>query len=174
MIPRGPRLPRLPRRLLLFALALALGACRARDPSAELAVENLETYWVVDTAVGQTSYIAPAVRFEVRNKGVAPQGGVQATAAFKRKGETESWGSDWKQVVPAGKPLLPGASILVVLRSDARYFSPGGPESMLSHEKFKDATVEVFLRLGASSWVKFASLDVERTIGAKSARTDAR
>lgn len=156
------------------ALALVLSGCHPPDPNAELELANLETYWVVDSAAGQTTFIAPAVRFEVKNKGNEPRGSIQATATFRRKGESESWGSDWRQVVPAGKPLAPGASVLVVLRSDGRYSSTGTPESMLQHQLFKDANVEVFLRLGSSGWVKFASSDVERRIGAKSVPAGAR
>lgn len=165
---------RAPKKLLLAALAVALGACRTPDPKAELEVTDLETYWVVDSAVGQTNYIAPAARFQLKNKGAERQGSIQATASFKRKGESESWGSDWQQVVPAGKPLQPGAAILVVLRSDGRYFAPGTPESMFLNGAFKDATVEVFLRLGSSSWVKFGAADVERRIGARAVATEAR
>lgn len=156
------------------ALGLVLGACHTPDPKAELAIAAVETYWVVDSAVGGTQYIAPAVRFEVKNKGTVPHGSIQATAAFRRKGETESWGSDWQEIVPAGKPLAPGATTLVVLRSDGRYYSSGTPESMFQHAQFKDAAVEVFLRLGSSSWVKFAGADVERQVGSKSVQPDAR
>jgi hypothetical protein len=167
-------LTRFSKSLLGAALALVLSGCHAPDPKAELEIANLETYWVVDSAVGQTSFIAPAVRFDVQNQGKQPRASIQATATFRRKGESESWGSDWKEVVPAGKPLAPGASTLVVLRSDGRYSSTGAPETMLQHQLFKDASVEVFLRLGSSGWVKFGSADVERRIGAKSVPAGAR
>ena len=161
-------------RPIVLAIALAASACSTPDPKAELAVANLETYWVVDSTEGQTHFIAPAVRFDVSNQGHEAHGAVQATATFRRKGESESWGSDWKEVVPAGKPLAPGGASLVVLRSDGRYSSPGTPAEMFQNQLFKDATVDVFLRLGSSSWVKFASADVERRIGAKSVPANAR
>jgi hypothetical protein len=162
------------RRLPPLLLGLVLAACHAPDPKAELELKGLETYWVVDSPKGATQYISPAVRFQVKNKGSEPHGSIQATATFRRKGETESWGSAWEQVVPAGRPLAPGASTLVVLRSDGRYYSEGRPETMFEHQKFKDATVEVFLRLGSSDWVRFGASDVTRTIGASSVPTDAR
>jgi len=54
-----------------------------------------------------------------------------------------------------------------VLKSDSRYFSAGAPETMFQHNLLKDATVAVFLRIGASPWTKFVVADVERRIGSK-------
>ena len=131
-------------------------------------MRGLETYWAVDPTRGQTQYLAPVVRFHLRNKGGKPQQSIQATATFRRKGEESvSWGSDWKQVTPSGKPLLADREVAVELKSDARYFSTGDPESMFQHELFKDATVEVFVRVRSSGWVKMAATLVERRIGSK-------
>jgi hypothetical protein len=153
---------------LLTLTLLPMVACKAPEPKAELEVFEVETYWVIDSAAGMTLYISPAVRFRLRNKGVKPWGTIQATATFRRKGEeAQSWGSDWRPVTAAGKPLPPGRDILVVLKSDGRYYSTGTPESMFKHELFKDAKVEVFLRIGSSGWVKFAEADVERRVGAR-------
>jgi hypothetical protein len=126
----------------------------------------------VDPARGETQYLAPVVRLRLRDKGAQPLNAIQATATFRRKGEeTLTWGSDWKQVTPSSKPLLPGQEVAVELKSDARYFSTGPPESMFQHELFKDATVEVFVRVGSSGWVKMAADDVARRIGSKSVQT---
>ena len=158
---------RAPTAAVLALLVLTSGACRAPEPKAELELMGVETYWVIDSALGMTEYIAPAVRFRLRNKGARPWGGIQATATFRRKGESQTWGSDWRQVTTSAKPLAPGEDTLVVLKSDGRYYSTGTPESMFRHQLFKDANVEVFLRIGASSWVKFAEADIERRIGSK-------
>ena len=158
---------RAPTAAVLALLVLTSGACRAPEPKAELEITDVETYWVIDSALGMTEYIAPAVRFRLRNKGVRSWGGIQATATFRRKGETQTWGSDWRQVTTSAKPLAPGQDTLVVLKSDGRYYSTGTPESMFRHQLFKDARVEVFLRIGASAWVKFAEADIERHIGSK-------
>jgi hypothetical protein len=159
-------------RLLALPLLFCLGACRAPDPRLELETRDLETYWAVDPAKGETQYLAPVVRLRLHDKGTRPLKAIQATATFRRKGEESlTWGSDWKQVVPSSKPLLPGQDVPVELKSDARYFSTGSPESMFQHQLFKDATVEVFVRIGSSGWVKMAAVDVERRIGSKSVQT---
>jgi len=156
------------RALAPFLLASACLACRSADPKAELDVSEVEAYWVVDSPVGSTQYIAPAVRFRVTNKGSRAWGSIQATATFRRKGEEEkSWGSDWRPVTAPDKTLAPGEGVLVVMRSDSRYYSSGDAESMFRHGLFRDAKVEIFLRIGASSWTKLAESDVERRIGTK-------
>ena len=153
----------------MIALAAALGGCRSPDPQAVLEVSNLETYWAIDSAQGDTQYIAPVVRLQVRNRGAEPLRSVQATATFRRKGEEAvTWGADWQQVGSSGHPLAPGQTTLVVLKSDARYFSNGPVEGMFNHEKFRDAFVEVFLRVGSSPWTKFAAVDIERRVGSRS------
>lgn len=150
-------------------MSLGLLGCASRDPRQELEISEVETHWAIDHSVGETHYLAPVVRFRVRNKGTRPHGSIQATATFRRAGEEAvTWGSDWKQVSQSARPLAPGQAVPVLLKSDARYYSTGVPEAMFEHERFKDAKVEVFLRLGSSSWTKFAASDVERRIGARS------
>jgi hypothetical protein len=154
--------------LVPLLLALTQPACESPDPEKELSLEGLETYWAVDAAVGERQYIAPVVRFQVRSKAQQELRTVQATAAFRRKGEEHlDWGSAWERVTPPAKPLLPGQSALVVLKSDGRYYSSGQPEAFFQHQQFKDAKVTVFLRLGSSQWTKFAEAEVERRIGTK-------
>ena len=164
-------LPRVPvGRPLLFASLLLLAACRRPDPAKELAFSALEAYWVVDNPVGQTQYLAPAVRLVIRNQAESPQRTLEATAVFRRVGEEDkTWGSDWRRIAPSGKPLLPGHDTLVVLKSDARYTSTGAPAGMFENAEFKDALVEVYVRLGSSPWYKVRQLPVERRIGARGA-----
>lgn len=158
----------------LLALALASTSCKTPEPQQILDLSGLETYWAVDSAVGDRQYIAPVARFTLKNKSAEPTASIQATARFSRKGEEEKdWGTDWKQVTPARKPLLPGQTALVVLKSDGRYYSTGAPESFFEHKLFKDARVEVFVRVGSSPWVKFATADVERRIGTKTLESPA-
>ena len=151
-------------------LSLLAAACRTPDPKAELEVSDLEAYFVVDTPRGDTQYLAPAVRFRVRNKTANPERSIQANAVFRRVGEEEkSWSGDWKQVASASKPLAPGQATLLVMKpeGEGRYYSTGTPESMFAHTLFRDVKVDLFLRVGSSGWTKMAEAKVERRIGSK-------
>lgn len=155
------RLPRASRLLPLFLLV----ACATPDPRTQLAVDELEAYWAIDSSVGETVYVAPVARLRLTN--VSASQSIEVTASFKRKGEDASWGSAWQRLSTPDKRLAPGASTTVALKSDGRYYTTGAPESVFSHTEFKDATVEVFLRVGSSGWIKLGAADVERRIGSK-------
>jgi hypothetical protein len=155
------------RRHATLVLLLLAAACKPHDPRSELEVSMGETYWVLDSPAGGTSYMAPAVRFRVRNRSAEPVRSIQANANFRRVGEEENWGSAWTQVTEAGHPLEPGKEVEVVVRSEGRYTSTGTAESMFAHELFKDARVTLYLRVGSSPWTKMAEADIERRIGSK-------
>jgi hypothetical protein len=152
--------------LAVFLVAPIL-SCRSPDPQAVLEVSDIEAYWAIDPQSGDTRYIAPAARLHVKNKGPEALRSVQATATFRRQGEAQSWGADWQQVSTTARPLAPGQTVLVLLKSDARYSSPAEPEAMFTHQLFKDARVEIFLRVGSSGWSKFGDTDVARHIGSR-------
>lgn len=149
--------------------ALLLASCRAPDPIKVAKISDVETHWAVDNSRVDMQYIAPVVRFRLTNISPEPQGSIDVTATFRRKGETATWGGDYRQVSTRRKPLGAGQSEPLVLKSDTRYYSNGPTEGMFTHKDFKDATVEVFVRVGSSRWTKFSELiDVERRIGARS------
>jgi len=133
-------------------------------------VSEVETYWAVESPRGETQYIAPVVRFRLRNLTAGPSRSVQAQVVFRRIGEEDkSWGSDWKEVAPSRAPIPQGGELFVELKSDGRYYTTGTPESMLQHEQFRDARADIFLREGSSSWTKMADVLVDRRIGSRSA-----
>lgn len=162
--------------IVVLAVAAPLVACRSPDPQSVMEVSDKETYWAIDTAQGERQFIAPVVRFTAHNRGDKPLRTLEAQATFRRKGEDVIWSSSWSRVTgPAGAPLAPGATSLVVLKpeGEGRYFTNGPPESMFTHPQFRDATVDVFLRIGSSSWTKFFTADIERRIGSRSVQTAA-
>jgi hypothetical protein len=158
------------RATLLLTIAIAVPGCKAPDPQALLQVSDVESYWTVDPSRGTTNYLAPAVRFKVTNRSDGPTRSIQATATFRRKKKLdETWGSDWQEITRAGNPLQPGRDVQVLLKSDARYsLNDAPPEAFFQNPEFGDVTVEVFLRVGPSSWSKFAAVDVPRQLGTRS------
>jgi hypothetical protein len=143
-------------------------ACRRPDPKKELALSDFEGYWVVDPPERGEQYIAPAARFALRYRGQKPAYGLEAMAVFRREGDTETFGSDWRRVqATGGKPLEPGQATIVVLRSDRRYHTNGATESMFGHQEFRDVSADIFIRLGGSEWTKMGQVAAERRIGSK-------
>jgi hypothetical protein len=162
--------------IVVFALTALLAACRSPDPRSVAEVSDQETYWAIDNAQGERQFIAPVVRFKVHNKGDKPLRTLEAQATFRRKGEDVIWSSAWTKVTgPSGAPLAPGASSLVVLKpeGEGRYVTNGPPESMFTHPQFRDASVDVFLRIGSSPWTRFFTADIERRIGTRSVQAAA-
>lgn len=144
-------------------------ACEVPDPRQELELLDFETHWAIDPSVGETHYLAPVVRFRLRNKGTEPRRSIQVKVNFRRE-DLGVWSVGFEQVSPvAGQPLAPGASIECALKPDGegRYSSPESPETMLQHPQFRDVQAEVFVRLGRAEWVKMAEVDVERRIGSR-------
>ena len=155
-------------RTAVLAFALALAGCHSPEPKALLDAGDVDAYWSVEPSMGGEQYIAPTVKFRLRNHSQEVQHSVQAMAVFRRKGEENlSWGSAFEQVVSRKAPLPAGQAITVTLKSDARYHSAGSIEGMFSHPQFKDATVEFFIRVGSSGWVGFGKSDVDHRVGSR-------
>jgi hypothetical protein len=155
---------------LALPVALLAPACGSPDPKAEIELRDVESYWAVDPTVGGTQYLAPVVRFQLVNKAASSRS-IQAMATFRRKGEGPAWSSAWHSVspLPDGTPLPAGKSALVVLKpeGEGRYTFRGTAEEMFQHLEFKDVTAEVFVRVGSSSWTKFADADIPRRLGSQ-------
>ena len=152
----------------VLAVLLSASSCRTPDPKALLDVTDIDAFWAVEPSMGGEQYIAPTVKLRIHNRSDAPQHSAQAMAVFRRKGEESlTWGSAFEQVLSRKAPLDPGKSIAVTLKSDARYHSQGPVDGMFTHAQFRDALVEIFLRVGSSGWVSFGQLPVERRVGSR-------
>jgi hypothetical protein len=152
----------------VLAILLSTSSCRTPDPKALLEVSDIDAFWAVEPSMGGEQYIAPTVKLRIHNRSDVPQHSAQAMAVFRRKGEESlTWGSAFEQVLSRKAPLDPGKTISVTLKSDARYHSQGPVDGMFTHAQFKDALVEIFLRVGSSGWVSFAQLPVERRVGSR-------
>jgi hypothetical protein len=149
----------------LALLAVAAG-CSRHDPAKELAVSGVETYWIVDSPQQGQNYVAPAVRFHLKNVSSHTIGSVQARARFPAPDQREAWGSIQEQVSTWSRPLEAGKEAIVTVRSAGRYHAAADPQDILRSPAFKDPKVEVYVRIGASNWAKIAEATVERRIGA--------
>jgi hypothetical protein len=159
---------------LLAAAACAVvplvAACRSHDAARELALSDIQTYWIVDSPQQGQNYVAPAVRFRLRNVSKETIGSVQARARFPAPDQGEEpWGSIQEQVSTWQKPLPPGQEALVTVRSAGRYHSAAEPEAILRSPAFKDPRVEIYVRIGSSNWAMLGEGPVERRIGAPGA-----
>ncbi|MFI4946073.1 MAG: hypothetical protein ACHP85_22550, partial [Burkholderiales bacterium] len=66
------------RRAALLLAAVAASGCRSHDPAAELRVSDLQAYWIVDSPQRGQNFVAPVVRFRLRNVSSEPLVAVQA------------------------------------------------------------------------------------------------
>jgi len=155
---------------LLLGFAAFASSCAAPDPKSLLKVSDVETFWVLDPSRTEKRFLAAAVRFRVENISQETLISVDATAAFRREGSDESWGSGFFRLTEGRKRLEPGARVLVTMSSDARYSTEGEPSSAFTNPTFKPVNATYFLRVGSSVWVEFGKASVENVIGSKDAR----
>ena len=153
----------------LAALFVAAG-CKAPDPKQHFEMADVETYWAVESPRGETQFVAPVVRFRVRNGTSGALRSVEAQATFKRGAQEDKWPSGLAVLATPRKPLAPGGEALAEIKSDGRYsMRDTAPETMLANEAFVDAEADIFLREGNSPWTVVATVPVERRIGSKNA-----
>ena len=90
-------------------LALVAAACQSHDAAKELALSGVETFWIVDSPQQGQNFVAPAVRFRLKNVSPATLGSIQARARFPSTDQgDETWGSIQEQVSTWSRPLEPG------------------------------------------------------------------
>lgn len=155
------------RTAVVLAVVTGVGvSCTQHDPASELEILDIETYWIVDSPREGQNFIAPAVRFRLRNSGTERLSSVQARARFPGTAEEDPWGSIQQQVSDWREPLNPGDDRLVTVRSIGRYHATADPEDILRSPAFEDPRAEIFVRIGNSSWAMLAETAVERRIGA--------
>ena len=76
-------------RVSALAAAAALGlplvaaACKPKDPREQFEIQDLETYWAVDSPRRGTVYIAPVLRFRLKNRSTSGARSVEAQAGFR-------------------------------------------------------------------------------------------
>jgi len=151
---------------VLAALGLFASGCQSHDAAKDLALNEVETFWIVDSPQQGQNFIAPVVRFRLKNVSPGTLGSIQARARFPSPDQDETWGSIQEQVSTWSRPLEPGKEAVVTVRSAGRYHAQTDPEEILRSPAFKDPRVEVFVRIGSSNWAMLAEAPVSRRIGA--------
>ena len=129
-------------------------------------MSDVLTYWIVDAPQQGQNFIAPVVRFRLKNVSPETLGSIQARARFPAPDQEDVWGSIQEQVSTWSRPLAAGKDAVVTVRSAGRYHAAANPEDLLRSPAFKDPTVEVFVRIGSSNWAMLAQATVARRIGA--------
>lgn len=154
---------------LVLAVSTCLGSCGAGQETSVKALEVTEivAYWSVEGKRGDNTYIQPVVRFRVRNGGETETDYIQTMAVFRREGSREvAWGTAYEYSI-SGEPVASGGvSKVITLRSDSTFFSKDEPKQMLENEEWEQVFVEIFLRVGASTWTPVTELEIPRRLGA--------
>ena len=133
-----------------------------------LTLTDVAAYWAVRGKDSeQNSYINPVARFRIKNGSQVEAGYVQAMAVFKRESfPDEPWGTAFLYSI-SDEPISPGEeSGLLTFRSDTYFISQDTPEQMFHNEQWERVFVEVFVRVGPSSWQSALELEVPKKIGA--------
>ncbi len=158
-------------QFLVGVLLVSAVSCTDAESEALLAslrLEDFTSYWAV---IGKNeegdNFIHPVVRFRVANGAEQEVGYIQAMAVFKRELlPDEPWGNAFTYSV-SDEPIKPGeASDLITLRSDKNVISKDAPAQMFVNEKWEEVTVEIFVRVGPSSWQSLGQMEVPKKIGA--------
>ena len=153
---------------VLLASAVSCTDAASEALLASLELEDFTSYWAV---IGKNeegdNFIHPVVRFRVMNGAEQEVGYIQAMAVFKRELlPDEPWGNAFTYSV-SDEPIKPGeASDLITLRSDRNIISKDAPAQMFVNEKWEEVTVEIFVRVGPSSWQNLGQMQVSKRIGA--------
>lgn len=163
------------RRSLLTVAALAASgvgtaACtdaRANETARGMEVTELVAYWAVRGRDSEgNNYIRPAVRFRVKNNNPEPVQYVQVMSVFRRESAPEeAWGTGYLHSI-SEEALAPGGETgEQTLRADSNYLSQGAPARMFENELWEDVEVEMFVRVGASTWVSHGKTVALRRLG---------
>ncbi len=153
---------------LLGMLTLSCGGQESEEAVQALEAREVAAYWaVIGQDAEENHHIRPVVRFRVVNGWDRDVGYVQAMAVFRRESfPDESWGSDFIYSI-SEEALVPGGqSGILTFRSDSKYISKDAPEQMFENEQWEQVFVEVFLRVGPSTWQPLFKEEVPRRIGA--------
>ncbi len=151
---------------LVLAATVAAVACSSPPPVADtLRIDEVVTGWF-DAGVTEDgrNKIVPSISLTVTNTGPDTVGPVQLNLIFRRVGDPEEWSTALVRVV-GSDGLQPGAtSSSVVVRAPQGYTGTQPRAQLLQNSLFVDAKVEVFGRIGASTWTRLGDYPIDRQL----------
>jgi hypothetical protein len=158
-------MPRLALTLSVLLAAAAL-ACSSPPPVSEtLRIDDVVTGWY-DAGVTDDgrNKIVPSISMTIANTGSQPVGPVQLNLIFRRVGDPEEWSTALVRVA-GSDGLQPGASSSeVVVRAPQGYTGTQPRAQLLQNSLFVDAKVDVFARIGASTWTRLGEYRIDRQL----------
>ena len=156
---------------LSIALLIPIMSCGDKESEeilSALELQDVVGYWAIQGQDDEkNNYIHPVVRFRVVNTTSRNLEYVQVMAVFQREMlPDEPWGNAFSYSI-SEQPIKPGGvSDLLTMRSDRSVISKDSPEQMFRNAKWEEIMVEIFLRVGPSSWRILETFQIPKTIGA--------
>ncbi len=156
----------MPRLLPVLLLAVLAAQCSKSVPVAEsLKIDSVVTGWF-DAGVTDDgkNKIVPSISLKLTNAGPSTVGPVQLNLIFRRVGDPEEWSTALVRAV-GSEGLVPGAtSAAVVVRAPQGYTGTQPRAQLLQNSLFIDAKVDVFGKVGASTWARLGDFRIERQL----------
>jgi hypothetical protein len=158
----------LSRACAVAALALAVAAAGCGGPEVDVAkvvkMGEMTSGWFDVGIVDGQNKLVPSASFTVVNSGTEKLSGLQVFAVFRFPGDPEELGSGLV-VLRGNDALAPGAASKPITVRANWGFSGLQPRSeMLTHSQFRDARVEVFVKLGPKPFVKIGEAQIARQL----------
>ena len=154
--------------VLALQFCLACSDAKSEKILRALVLEDVAAYWAIQGQDDEkNNYIHPVIRFRVVNGSDQDLDYVQVMAVFKRENlPDEPWGNAFTYSI-SEEPIPPGdSSEPITLRSDTSFISKDSPQQMFLNEKWEEVEVEIFLRVGPSSWQILETRQVPKHFGA--------
>lgn len=156
----------MPRLLSVVLLAVLAAQCSKPVPVADtLKVGEVVTGWF-DSGVTEDGMnkIVPSISLTLTNTGSSAVGPVQLNLIFRRVGDPEEWSTALVRAI-GSEGLQPGAtSSPIVVRAPQGYTGTQSRAQLLQNSLFVDAKVDVFGKVGASTWSRLGDYRIERQL----------
>lgn len=163
---RAARIPGMTRVLSMLVVvgAVSVGCGPTVDLKQALTITDVATGWHDVGVVDGKNKIVPAINFKVRNGSDQELASLYVNVVFRRKDETDEWGSSYVRVV-GSEGLAPGATSEVIrARSEKGYTGEEARADMLKHRLFIDAKAEISAKYASVQLTRIADFPITRQL----------